>query len=164
MSDAQSRGRRVPIPVVAAGTAVAAPAVQEARAGFFDGAHTEGHLTALPPLSLYLHMPWCLRKCPYCDFNSHEWRSSAGSWSAQPETDAGVVHELGRADRSVPDAVMQTRYCHALIRDLEVALPQIWGRTVHSIFIGGGTPSLFEPQHIEALLADIRARLRLEPG
>ncbi|MBU6195640.1 MAG: oxygen-independent coproporphyrinogen III oxidase-like protein [Burkholderiales bacterium] len=98
----------------------------------------EGTLLALPPLSLYVHLPWCLRKCPYCDFNSHE--------------------------SAPPDAALQGRYRQALVRDLEAALPQVWGRTVHSIFIGGGTPSLFEPEQVEALLADIRARLRLEPA
>ena len=92
-------------------------------------------LTALPPLSLYVHLPWCLKKCPYCDFNSHEVTSGA-----MPEQ----------------------RYIDALVADLEAALPLIWGRTVHSIFIGGGTPSLFSPAAIDRLLGDIRARLRLE--
>ena len=92
-------------------------------------------LTALPPLSLYVHLPWCLKKCPYCDFNSHEVASGA-----MPEQ----------------------RYIDALVADLEAALPLIWGRTVHSIFIGGGTPSLFSPAAIDRLLGDIRARLRLE--
>jgi putative oxygen-independent coproporphyrinogen III oxidase len=94
-------------------------------------------LTALPPLSLYVHLPWCLKKCPYCDFNSHE--RTAG---AMPE----------RA------------YLDALVADLEAALPMVWGRRIHSIFIGGGTPSLFEPASIDRLLADIRARVPLEPG
>ncbi|TAH10426.1 MAG: oxygen-independent coproporphyrinogen III oxidase-like protein [Curvibacter sp.] len=92
-------------------------------------------LQALPPLSLYVHLPWCLKKCPYCDFNSHE-QSGSG--------------------------LQEQRYIDAVIADLEAALPLIWGRTVHSIFIGGGTPSLFSPQSIDRLLADIRARLRLE--
>ena len=92
-------------------------------------------LSALPPLSLYVHMPWCLKKCPYCDFNSHEARGE----------------------------LPEQRYLDALMADLEVSLPLIWGRTVHSIFIGGGTPSLFSPQAIDRLLGDIRARLRLEP-
>jgi putative oxygen-independent coproporphyrinogen III oxidase len=90
-------------------------------------------LAALPPLSLYVHLPWCLRKCPYCDFNSHE-----------------VKGEL-------PEA----RYIDALVADLEAALPLVWGRPVQSIFIGGGTPSLFSPAGIERLLSDIRARLKL---
>ena len=90
-------------------------------------------LQALPPLSLYLHLPWCIKKCPYCDFNSHELASD----------------------------VPEQRYIDALIADLESALPLIWGRTVHSIFIGGGTPSLFSPQAIDRLLADCRARLKL---
>ena len=92
-------------------------------------------LGALPPLSLYVHLPWCLKKCPYCDFNSHE-----------------VAHEMP-----------EQAYIDALIADLESSLPLIWGRTVHSIFIGGGTPSLFSPQAIDRLLGDIRARVRLGP-
>jgi putative oxygen-independent coproporphyrinogen III oxidase len=96
-------------------------------------------LTALPPLSLYVHVPWCIRKCPYCDFNSHAVRGS-------------------------PDGVPQQRYVDALIADLEAALPFVWGRRIHTIFIGGGTPSLFEPVQIERLVAAIRARLPLEPG
>jgi oxygen-independent coproporphyrinogen-3 oxidase len=91
-------------------------------------------LTSLPPLSLYVHLPWCLRKCPYCDFNSHEMR-------------AGELPEQ--------------RYLDALVADLEASLPLICGRSVHSIFIGGGTPSLFSPASIDRLLADIRARLKL---
>ncbi|HRP21356.1 MAG TPA: radical SAM family heme chaperone HemW [Alicycliphilus sp.] len=91
-------------------------------------------LTSLPPLSLYVHLPWCLRKCPYCDFNSHESRGE------------------------LPEA----RYLDALMADLEAALPLAWGRQVQTIFIGGGTPSLFAPQSIDRLLSDIRARLRLE--
>jgi oxygen-independent coproporphyrinogen-3 oxidase len=99
-------------------------------------------LQALPPLSLYVHLPWCLQKCPYCDFNSHEWRDKSGS---QP---AGAMPEQ--------------RYIDALLVDLETSLPLIWGRSVHSIFIGGGTPSLFSPAAIERLISDMRARLRLE--
>ncbi len=97
-------------------------------------------LSAMPPLSLYVHLPWCLKKCPYCDFNSHEHRPAA------------------------PGDLPETRYLEALRRDLESALPFIWGRRVHSVFIGGGTPSLFSPTAIEQLLADIRALLPLEPG
>lgn len=93
-------------------------------------------LGALPPLSLYVHLPWCLKKCPYCDFNSHE------------------------ATGSVPEA----RYLGALVADLESALPLVWGRRVATVFIGGGTPSLFSPDGIDRLLAGIRARLPLEPG
>ena len=91
-------------------------------------------LAALPPLSLYVHLPWCLKKCPYCDFNSHE----------------------------VAGEMPEQRYIDALVADLEASLPLIWGRPVHSIFIGGGTPSLFSPQAIDRLLSDIRARLRLD--
>jgi len=93
-------------------------------------------LGALPPLSLYVHLPWCLKKCPYCDFNSHELR------------------EGGRA-------VPEQRYVDALVADLEASLPLVWGRTVQSVFFGGGTPSLFSPEAIERLIGAIRARVRL---
>ena len=88
---------------------------------------------ALPPLSLYIHIPWCARKCPYCDFNSHEARAP------------------------VPEA----RYVAALVADLEQALPGVWGRRVHSVFFGGGTPSLLAARSIDAILAAVRARLPL---
>jgi oxygen-independent coproporphyrinogen-3 oxidase len=97
-------------------------------------------LPALPPLALYVHLPWCLRKCPYCDFNSHEVRGG-----------------------SLP-ADTAAAYLAALRDDLEAALPLIWGRPVVSIFIGGGTPSLFDPDQIGQLISDLRARLPLEPG
>ncbi len=93
-------------------------------------------LAALPPLSLYVHLPWCLMKCPYCDFNSHEMK---------------------------PGDLPERRYLDALVADLEAALPLVWGRQIHSIFIGGGTPSLFSPAGIDRLLGDIRARLKLTP-
>jgi len=96
-------------------------------------------LASLPPLSLYVHLPWCLRKCPYCDFNSHE------------------------ATEGLSEASART-YLQALQADLEQALPLIWGRGVVSVFIGGGTPSLFTPAHIESLLSNLRACLNLEPG
>ena len=94
-------------------------------------------LTALPPLALYIHLPWCLKKCPYCDFNSH----------------AVLASELP-----------EQAYISALLSDLEAALPLVWGRTVHSIFLGGGTPSLFSPAAIDQLLGAVRARVRLESG
>jgi coproporphyrinogen III oxidase-like Fe-S oxidoreductase len=90
--------------------------------------------TALPPLTLYVHTPWCVKKCPYCDFNSHELK--------------GELND---------DA-----YVDALLKDLESVLPQVWGRRVHAVFIGGGTPSLFNGAAIDKLLAGIRARLLLE--
>ena len=96
-------------------------------------------LQSLPPLSLYVHLPWCLKKCPYCDFNSHEARDGR----------SGVPEE---------------RYIDALIADLEQALPLVWGRSVHSIFLGGGTPSLFAPESIDRLISAIRARMRVEAG
>ena len=93
------------------------------------------HFSALPPLSLYVHIPWCLKKCPYCDFNSHERRGE------------------------IPEA----RYVDALLTDLELALPSIWGRRVHTVFFGGGTPSLFAPESIDRILAGVRARVALAP-
>ena len=101
-------------------------------------------LGAVPPLSLYVHLPWCLRKCPYCDFNSHERTAASGG------------RQL--------DAQVETRYLDALRADLEAALPLVWGRNVQTIFIGGGTPSLFSPEGIARLLDDVRARLPLLPG
>ena len=92
-------------------------------------------LAQLPPLSLYVHIPWCLRKCPYCDFNSHERRGE------------------------LPEA----QYVDALVADVEAAYPQVYGRRVHTIFIGGGTPSLFTPQSIERLITALRTRLPVEP-
>ena len=89
-----------------------------------------------PPLSLYIHLPWCVRKCPYCDFNSHEITTS------NPE---------------------EQDYVDALIRDIEVDLPRIWGRNIISIFIGGGTPSLFSGEAINKLLGEVRARLNFHP-
>ncbi|MGO4263349.1 radical SAM family heme chaperone HemW [Lysobacter sp. TAB13] len=89
-----------------------------------------------PPLSLYVHLPWCVRKCPYCDFNSHEGRG----------------------------ALPFDAYVDALIADLEHDLPLVWGRTVHSVFFGGGTPSLFPPEFIERFLQGASARLRFAPG
>jgi len=90
---------------------------------------------ALPPLSLYVHFPWCARKCPYCDFNSHEARG----------------------------ALPEARYVAALVSDLERALPLVWGRRVHSVFLGGGTPSLISAAAIDTVLAAVRARLALAP-
>jgi oxygen-independent coproporphyrinogen-3 oxidase len=92
------------------------------------------HFATLPPLSLYVHIPWCVRKCPYCDFNSHEAR----------------------------EKIPEQEYIEALLRDLEQDLPRAWGRPVYSIFIGGGTPSLFSPESIDRLLSGIRARLPLD--
>jgi len=91
------------------------------------------HFTALPPLSLYVHLPWCVRKCPYCDFNSHE----------------------------IKDGIPEQAYIDALIADLEQELPAIWGRAVETVFIGGGTPSLFSPAAIDRLLSQLRALLAL---
>lgn len=91
------------------------------------------NFTSLPPLSLYIHIPWCARKCPYCDFNSHQQKSG----------------------------IPEKEYVTALIDDLEQELPEIWGRQVHTIFIGGGTPSLFSAEALDQLLSGIRARLNI---
>jgi putative oxygen-independent coproporphyrinogen III oxidase len=96
---------------------------------------TEFALEALPPLSLYIHVPWCIRKCPYCDFNSHE----------------------------APDDLPESGYLQALTADLEQALPFIWGRQIHTIFIGGGTPSLLSAAALDQLIAMVRARLSIWP-
>ena len=125
--------RRWPEVIPIAAEAAATEPVADRLARYMRGGTLS--LAALPPLSLYVHLPWCLKKCPYCDFNSHE------------------TH--GEADHA--------RYLDALNADLEAALPFIWGRRVHTIFIGGGTPSLFAPASIERLIGDIRARLPLDP-
>jgi len=98
---------------------------------------TGPRFTALPPLALYVHVPWCVRKCPYCDFNSHELRGASA------------------------EAFPEDAYVDALIADLERALPSIWGRRITSVFIGGGTPSLFSADAIDRLLSALRARLPL---
>ncbi len=92
-------------------------------------------LAELPPLSLYVHIPWCIRKCPYCDFNSHEKRGE----------------------------VPEREYIDALVADLEASLPDVWGRSLHTIFIGGGTPSLFSPASIERLIVAVRTRMKVDP-
>ena len=109
--------------------------------------HPTVALSALPPLSLYVHIPWCVRKCPYCDFNSHEIRASARAGSA-PLT---------------LESELESRYIQALIGDLDRTLPQIWGRPVYTVFFGGGTPSLLSARALDDLLCAIRARLPLVP-
>ncbi|MCD8566310.1 MAG: radical SAM family heme chaperone HemW [Burkholderiaceae bacterium] len=92
-------------------------------------------LTSLPPLSLYIHVPWCVRKCPYCDFNSHQ----------------------------APQVLPEADYIAALTADIEQALPLVWGRHIHTVFIGGGTPSLLSEGAVEQMLGIVRARLNLWP-
>jgi putative oxygen-independent coproporphyrinogen III oxidase len=94
-------------------------------------------LKELPPLSLYIHIPWCIKKCPYCDFNSHG---------------INVQEEMSESD-----------YVIALKHDLELSLPQIWGRPIVSVFFGGGTPSLFSAASIDAILSHVRMLLPLTP-
>lgn len=95
------------------------------------GEATLSGLTSSPPLSLYIHIPWCVKKCPYCDFNSHESRNKNGA---------------------IPEAA----YIDALIADLELATPKIWGRKITSVFFGGGTPSLFSTESIDRILSHVR--------
>jgi oxygen-independent coproporphyrinogen-3 oxidase len=111
------------------------PEKKPARPIGVPGGEGKTILTGLPPLSLYVHVPWCIRKCPYCDFNSHE-----------------LKHELPEQE-----------YLAALQADLEQALPLVWGRQVISVFIGGGTPSLLSGQAVDQLLAMLRACLNLLP-
>ncbi len=126
---APRRNRAVSIPVVPAASSASPSDVSHfLRPGTLS-------LPALPPLSLYVHYPWCVRKCPYCDFNSHE------------------------APAAAPD---ESAFITALRADLESALPLIWGRRIISIFIGGGTPSLLSPTGLDRLLSDLRALLPLE--
>jgi oxygen-independent coproporphyrinogen-3 oxidase len=120
------------IPIKPAGPAIRAPrdaasaALQYLQPGALN-------LTVLPPLSLYIHWPWCVRKCPYCDFNSHE------------------------SNGPIPEQA----YLDALRADLESALPLIWGRKIHTVFIGGGTPSLMSAAGLERLMSDLRTLLPL---
>ncbi|MEC4723459.1 radical SAM family heme chaperone HemW [Noviherbaspirillum sp. CPCC 100848] len=114
------------------GPAPAASSPAEAAGAFLRPGALQ--LAALPPLSLYVHFPWCVQKCPYCDFNSHEVRGSF------PEEE----------------------YLAALRSDLESALPLIWGRKIYTIFIGGGTPSLMSAGGLDRLMSDIRSLLPLD--
>jgi putative oxygen-independent coproporphyrinogen III oxidase len=130
-------------------------------------------LASLPPMSLYVHLPWCLKKCPYCDFNSHE-RRDAGAAVIPAKVPPRARHGAGIQDselrvdpgvrRDDIQGLPEQRYLDALRADLDAALPFVWGRRVQSVFIGGGTPSLFAPESINRMLSDIRARLPLEPG
>src|SRR3974390_879761 len=92
-------------------------------------------LAELPPLSLYVHIPWCIRKCPYCDFNSHEKRGE----------------------------LPEERYVDALVADLEASLPDVWGRRLHTLFIGGGPRSLCAPISTDRLVRAIRTLMKVDP-
>jgi oxygen-independent coproporphyrinogen-3 oxidase len=94
------------------------------------------NLNSSPPLSLYIHVPWCVRKCPYCDFNSH----------------------------AIKDELPQEQYLEALLRDLEQDLPRVWGRRVQGVFIGGGTPSVLSPEFFDRLFSALRALLMFSPN
>ena len=111
--------------------------------------------TALPPLSLYIHVPWCVKKCPYCDFNSHEVRNSLPLMLASSPSKG----EGGGEGRISAD--IEQQYVAALTRDLELALPQIWGRRVYTVFFGGGTPSLLSGAAVTEILRQVRMLLPL---
>ena len=98
------------------------------------GSNTISGLKNPPPLALYIHIPWCVRKCPYCDFNSHENKAN----------------------------IQENAYIDALIADLEQASPQVWGRKIRSVFFGGGTPSLFSADAIDKILSHVRMLTPLE--
>ena len=110
------------------------PIIPVSAAASPSAAVTASGLSTPPPLSLYIHIPWCVRKCPYCDFNSHEAR------------------------RDIPEQA----YVDALIADLEQSVPRIWGRKIRSVFFGGGTPSLFSPDAIARILSNVRMLTPLE--
>ncbi len=103
------------------------------------GDATLSGLSSPPPLSLYIHIPWCVKKCPYCDFNSHEMRF-----------------------KNQATEIPEKRYVAALIADLEQSIPRVYGRKIHSVFFGGGTPSLFSPDAIDAILSAVRMLTPLE--
>lgn len=127
----------IPIyPADAPKTGAAAQSTQSVKDQFLQPGSL--HLTSLPPLSLYIHFPWCVRKCPYCDFNSHQ---------VEGDNQAGFPEQA---------------YLTALRHDLELALPQIWGRKIYTIFIGGGTPSLLSMQGMDQLMSDLRSLLPLD--
>tara|TARA_R110000850_G_C9996329_1_gene468390 strand:+ start:20569 stop:21813 length:1245 start_codon:yes stop_codon:yes gene_type:complete len=124
-------GTRRIIPVVQEGVALSGQIQTPVKA--VDMGRTA--LTSLPPLALYVHVPWCVRKCPYCDFNSHELKED----------------------------LPEEAYLQALQADLEQSLPDIWGRSVISVFIGGGTPSLLSARAIDRMLSLFRSHLNLLP-
>lgn len=135
MSAANSQSKTIPIQPHAPSPLLAQDASYYLRSGLLQ-------LKQLPPLSLYIHIPWCLKKCPYCDFNSH-----AKTYATHDAQDA-----------------LEQAYIQALLADLDSSLPLIWGRPVISIFFGGGTPSLFSPKAIGQIISHIRARLPLQPN
>lgn len=107
-------------------------------------------LTALPPLSLYIHIPWCIKKCPYCDFNSHNISRYQPLATIQPE-------------QTAPNGLPEDAYIDALLADLQTELPNIWGRPVETVFFGGGTPSVFSAAAIDRLLSGVRALVKIKP-
>lgn len=128
------------IPIQVEGWVPSDASASSIQANLTDGSASNslgsgGLLSSLPPLSLYIHVPWCIKKCPYCDFNSHE------------------------AQHKIPEE----RYLEALQADIEHALPDIWGRQVHTVFIGGGTPSLLSAAAVDRLMAMLRSHFNLWP-
>ena len=112
-------------------------------------------LTALPPLSLYVHIPWCIKKCPYCDFNSHQIKDV----NSDPAGEVKIKFDGVISEPVKKQGFDEQRYLEALKIDLQSVLPKVWGRRIHTIFIGGGTPSLLSEQGLDQLLSDIRALL-----
>jgi oxygen-independent coproporphyrinogen-3 oxidase len=147
----------------------------------FGVSNSASLLAALPPLSLYIHIPWCVKKCPYCDFNSHEVRPIAAAIPIAAAARTPVRFEREGGPRVKPldldgsaqsnaslvqsdrknglDAAVEQHYIAALLADLDATLPKVWGRRIHTIFFGGGTPSLFSAGGIDTILNAVRARL-----
>ena len=114
----------------------------------------------LPPLSLYVHIPWCVKKCPYCDFNSHEAKPALSLSKPVLSLSKPVLSLSKEGEGRIPD-MLEKQYVAALIRDLEMALPQIWGRKIQTIFFGGGTPSLLSGEAVAEILRQVRMLLPL---
>jgi putative oxygen-independent coproporphyrinogen III oxidase len=113
------------------------------------------NITSSPSLGLYIHLPWCIKKCPYCDFNSHEVKA------AIPILAKGQPRPISLSQASMLGDDLQEQYIAALQADLEQSVALVWGRVVHSIFIGGGTPSLFSEKSIDRILTMVRTHLRV---
>lgn len=137
--------------------------------------HSSPRLRAFPPLALYIHIPWCVKKCPYCDFNSHEiprqpvttteLQDASALKSLRPRSRPDASHAESRGhfnSNEIRAELPERQYVEALVVDLESALPQIRGRKIHSVFFGGGTPSLLSAESIDAILVALRTRLSLD--
>jgi putative oxygen-independent coproporphyrinogen III oxidase len=125
----------------------------------FGVSNNSNLLAALPPLSLYIHIPWCIKKCPYCDFNSHEVRPEAKLDPVLARPNPAMAKTIPIVPAQPQSGFDEARYITSLIADLEHTLPKVWGRRIHTIFFGGGTPSLFSAAGIDEILNAVRARL-----